>query len=56
MVHYETFSIEGIKSFGKIFLDMLATIKSSPFPPGEKHCGTSFQRALGEGSLLPGLP
>lgn len=30
MVHYETFSTEGIKSFGKIFLDLLATLLSNP--------------------------
>jgi len=28
MVHYETFSPESIKSFGKIFLDLLTTLLS----------------------------
>jgi hypothetical protein len=28
MVHYDTFSTEGIKSFGKIFPDLLTTLLS----------------------------
>jgi hypothetical protein len=28
MFHYETFSTEGIKSFGKIFLDLVVTLLS----------------------------
>ena len=28
MIHYDTFSTEGIKSFGKIFLDVLAALIS----------------------------
>jgi hypothetical protein len=34
MVHYETFSTEGIVNFGKIFLDLLTTSfpNTSPSP------------------------